>query len=130
MKKEVRDGLVQTVVRLRELKAKSDEADGKQGELDGTTWAMKTADVKYLEALEEVAEGFQDPDRLDEEPGRELAQALAAAMCGMFGTEMMPHMLLEDVFPSSAAIHSPHYIVEFVGAALEVWKEVKEQVLA
>ena len=127
---EVRDGLVQTVARLRELKAKSDEAEAKRGELDGTAWAMKTADVKDLQALAEVGDEFNDPNQLGDEPGMELARALAMAMFKLFGAEVMPDMLAVDVFPSLGSINSPHYIAGFVTAALNVWTEVEAQVLA
>ncbi len=127
---EVRDGLVQTVARLRELKAKSDEAEAKRGELDGTAWAMRTADVKDLQALAEVGDEFNDPNQLGDEPGMELAQALAVAMFKLFDLEVMPDMLAVDVFPSLGSINSPHYIAGFVRSALNVWTEVEAQVLA
>ena len=127
---EVRDGLVQTVARLRELKAKSDEAEAKRGELDGTAWAMRTADVKDLQTLAEVGDEFNDPNQLDDEPGMELARALAMAMFKLFGLEVMPDMLAVDVFPSLGSSNSPHYIAGFVTGAMNVWKEVEAQVLA
>ena len=129
-KKQVRDGLVQTVARLRELKAKSDEAEAKRGELDGTAWAMKTADVRDLQALAEVGDEFNDPNQLGDEPGTELAQALAMAMYRMFGVEVMPDMLAVDVFPSLGSVNSPHYIAGFVAGAMNIWREVEAQVLA
>ena len=127
---EVRDGLVQTVARLRELKAKSDEAEAKRGELDGTAWAMKTADVRDLQALAEVGDEFNDPNQLGDEPGTELAQAMAMAMYRMFDVEVMPDMLAVDVFPSLGSINSPHYIAGFVAGAMNIWREVEAQVLA
>ena len=129
-KNDVRDGLVQTVARLRELKAKSDEAEAKRGELDGTAWAMRTADVKDLQAMAEVGDEFNDPNQLGDEAGMELAQALAVAMFKLFGLEMTPEMLAVDVFPSLGSINSPHYIAGFARSALNVWTEVEEQVLA
>ena len=129
-KNEVRDGLAQTVARLRELKAKSDEAEAKRGELDGTVWAMRTADVRDLQALAEVGDEFNDPNQLVDEPGTELAQAMAMAMFKMFGLEMMPDMLAVDLFPSMGSINSPHYIAGFVTGAMNIWREVEAQVLA
>ena len=127
---EVRDGLVQTVARLRELKAKSDEAEAKRGELDGTAWAMRTADVRELQALAEVGDEFDDPNQLGDEPGMEFARALAMAMFKLFDAEVMPDMLAVDVFPSMGSINSPHYVAGFVRSALGVWEEVEAQVLA
>ena len=127
---EVRDGLVQTVARLRELKAKSDEAEAKRGELDGTAWAMRTADVKDLQALAEVGDEFNDPNQLGDEPGMELARALAMALNKLFGTEMTRDDVVMDLFPSLGVGNSPHYVVGFVASALGVWREVEAQVLA
>ena len=83
-----------------------------------------------LQALAEVGDEFNDPNQLGDEPGMELARALAMAMFKMFGLEVMPDMLAVDVFPSLGSINSPHYIAGFVRSALNVWTEVEEQVLA
>lgn len=129
-KMEVSNDIDKMIERLRNSKAKADEAEARQGELDGLTWAMRTADVKDLQALDEVAAGFRDPDQLGDEPGLELAEELAMALNKLFGTEMTRDDVVMDLFPSLGVGNSPHYVVGFVASALGVWREVEAQVLA
>ena len=129
-KMEVRNDIEKMIERLRDSKAKADEAEARQGELDGLTWAMRTADVKDLQALEEVADGFRDPSQLGDEPGMELAEELAEALNRLFGSEMTRDDMVMDLFPSLGVGNSPHYVVGFVASAAGVWKEVEPQVLA
>lgn len=129
-KMEVVTDIDKMIERLRNSKAKADEAEARQGELDGLTWAMRTADVKDLQALEDVADGFRDPDQLGDEPGLELAEELAEALNRLFGAEMKRDDVVMDMFPVLGAGNSPHYVVGFVASAAGVWKEVQPQVLA
>lgn len=129
-KMEVRNDIEKMIERLRDSKAKADEAEARRGELDGLTWAMRTADVKDLQALEEVADGFRDLSQLGDEPGLELAGELAEALNRLFGSEMTRDDVVMDLFPSLGAGNSAHYVVGFVASAAGVWKEVEPQVLA
>ena len=129
-KMEVRNDIEKMIERLRDSKAKADEAEARRGELDGLTWAMRTADVKDLQALEEVADGFRDPSQLGDEPGMELAEELAEALNRLFGSEMTRDDMVMDLFPSLGVGNSPHYVVGFVASAAGVWREVEAQVLA
>ena len=128
-KREVRDGLMQTVVRLRELRMKADEADGQRGVFDGMAWAMKTADVRELQALAEVGDGFRDPNPLGAVPGLELAEELAQTLNMRFGSELSRDDVVAELFTSPIAINSASYVVGFVTAALGVWNEVEAQVM-
>ena len=128
-KKVVRDDIAQMVTRLRQNKADMNAADARQGELDGLTWAMRTADVKDLRALEEVADGFRDPSQLGDEPGLELAEALGTALNDLFGAEMTRDDVVVDLFPSLGVGNSAHYVAGFVASAVGVWKEVEPQVM-
>ena len=129
-KMEVVTDIDKMIERLRNSKAKADEAEARQGALDGLTWAMRTADVKDLQALEAVADGFRDPDQLGDEPGLELAEELAEALNRLFGSEMTRDDVVMDLFPALGAGNSAHYVVGFVASAAGVWKEVQPQVLA
>lgn len=127
---EARDDLAKMVVRLRQSKADADAADAREGEGDGRFWAMRMATYRDLRALEEVADGFRDPDQLGDEPGLELAEELAEALNRLFGSEMTRDDVVMDLFPSLGVGNSPHYVVGFVASAAGVWREVEAQVLA
>ena len=127
---EVSNDIDKMITRLRNSKAKADEAEARQGELDGLAWAMRTADVKDLQALAEVADGFRDPSQLGDEPGLELAEELAEALNRLFGAEMTRDDVVVDLFTSLGQCNSASYVVGFVASAAGVWREVESQVLA
>ena len=127
---EVSNDIDKMITRLRNSKAKADEAEARRGVLDGLTWAMRTADVNDLQAREEVADGFRDPSQLGDEPGLELAEELAEALNKLFGAEMTRDDVVVDLFPSLGVGNSAHYVAGFVASAVGVWREVKPQVVA
>ena len=126
-KLEVRGDIEQMIERLRKTKADADAADAREGEGDGRFWAMRMATYRDLRALEEVADGFCDPVPLGDEPGVELAVALASALNKLFGEERTPADMLEELFTTPGQANSAAYVVAFVGAAMSVWEEAKPQ---
>ena len=126
---EVRDDIAKMVVRVKQTKVESDAADAREGEGDGRFWAMRMATYRDLRALEEVADGFWDPILLGDEPGVELAVALASALNKLFGEEKTPADMLEELFTTPGQANSADYVVAFVGAAVSVWEEAKPQLV-
>ena len=126
-KMEVRDDIAKMVERLKQTKADADAADAREGEGDGRFWAMRMATYRDLRALEEVADGFWDPILLGDKPGVELAVALAAALNAVFGDEITPEDMFEELFSTPGQANSADYVVAFVGAAVSVWEEAKPQ---
>ena len=124
---EVRDDITKMVERLKQTKADADAADAREGERDGQFWAMRMATYRDLRALEEVADGFWDPVLLGDEPGVELAVALAAALNTLFGDERTTEDMFEELFSTPGQANSADYVVAFVGAAVSVWEEAKPQ---
>mgnify|MGYP003619402260 CR=1 FL=1 len=124
---EVRDDIAKMVERLKQTKADADAADAREGERDGRFWAMRIGTYRDLRALEEVADGFSDPVLLGDEPGVELAVALASALNKLFGEERTPADMLEELFTTPGQANSAAYVVSFVGAAMKVWEEAKPQ---
>ena len=124
---EVRDDIAKMVERLKQTKADADAADAREGERDGRFWAMRMGTYRDLRALEEVADGFWDPVLLGDEPGVELAVALASALNKLFGEEKTPADMLEELFTTPGQANSAAYVVAYVGAAMKVWEEAKTQ---
>ena len=126
---EVRDDIAKMVVRVKQTKVESDAADAREGEGDGRFWAMRMATYRDLRALEEVADGFWDPILLGDEPGVELAVALASALNKLFGEERTPADMLEELFTTPGQANSAAYVVAYAGAAMEAWEEAKAQLV-
>ena len=126
---EVRDDIAKMVVRVKQTKVESDAADAREGERYGRFWAMRMATYRDLRALEEVADGFWDPILLGDEPGVELAVALASALNKLFGEERTPADMLEELFTTPGQANSAAYVVAYAGAAMEAWEEAKAQLV-
>ena len=126
---EVRDDIAKMVERLKQTKADADAADAREGERDGRFWAMRIGTYRDLRALEEVADGFCDPVPLGDEPGVELAVALASALNKLFGEEKTPADMLEELFTTPGQANSAAYVVAYAGAAMEAWEEAKAQLV-
>ena len=125
---EVQDDIAKMVVRVKQTKVESDAADAREGERDGRFWAMRIGTYRDLRALEEVADGFCDPVLLGDEPGVELAVALASALNKLFGEEKTPADMLEELFTTPGQANSAAYVVAYAGAAMEAWNEAKAQI--
>lgn len=126
---EVQDDIAKMVVRVKQTKVESDAADAREGERDGRFWAMRMATYRDLRALEEVADGFWDPVLLGDEPGVELAVALAMALKTLFGDERTPADMLEELFTTPGQANSAAYVVAYAGAAMEAWEEAQAQLV-
>jgi len=129
-KGEIRDGLENMVTRIKQTKIEADAADAQLGAHDGLAWAQRTATFRDLQALEEVAGSFGDPDQLGDDPGLDLAEALASAKSEKYGEDTSREYEFMDLFSPAGLGNSAIYVASFVTSALSVWKEVEAQVLA
>ena len=118
------------VVRLKESKVESEQADCDQGATDGLTWALNTASYRDMRVLESVANDFWQNLELDLEPGFELADALTIELKRRLGEDTTRDEKLTDLFPSLGLCNSKAYLSGFVRVATGVWGEAKSQINA
>jgi hypothetical protein len=120
MKRNNDTDLAQTGARLRRTRADADTADARQGGQDGRFRAMRIATCRDLMELADVADDYRDPALPGDEPGLELAGALAVGPNRLCGEEMEPEDRFEELCSTPGLADSPAHVAAFCAAAVGV----------
>lgn len=117
-----------TLERLRKSKADANMRDARQGDRDGRDWALRRAEWRHLQVMEEMAQEFEDVCSFDADSPGCLEWALANRLRVQHGEEHGVDDLRAALFPEPLRRHSPQYIAAFIQSAAAVCREVVDQI--
>lgn len=119
-----------TLDRLRRSKADAAVRDARDGDRDGRAWALRRAEWRHLQAMEEMAQDFEDPNFLDgeDDPPGGLAWAMVTRLRIQHGEVRGVDEMRTILFHEPLRRHSPEYTAAYVQAAAAVYREVVEQI--